>query len=95
MKFISSRELSTRPAKVYEELARTGKLVINYNGKPKALMVSIDEDSFEGVWHAISRALAEYALNEIRESAKEKKLGRMKPEEITAVIRKSRRERKK
>jgi hypothetical protein len=94
MKFISSRELSTKPAGVYRELAKEGKLVVSYNGKPKALMVSIDEDSFEGVLAAVTRALAEYALSEMREEAKERGLDRASDAEIEKVIRKARGEAK-
>ena len=95
MKFVSSRELSTKPSKIYEDLAKTGKIVVNFNGKPRAIMVGIDEENFEGMWAAITKALAEYALSDIRATAREKDLDSMRSDEIDGIIRKTRRERKK
>ena len=86
MKFISSRELSTRPAEVYRKLEKAGKLIINHNGKPRALMVSIDEDSFEGVLRAVTRALAEYALTDMRKTARQRGIEGMDERELEAVI---------
>jgi hypothetical protein len=95
VKFISSRELSTKPADVYSKLEKAGKLIINYNGKPKALMVSIDEDSFEGVLRAVTRALAEYALSDMRQTARDRGVDGMKERELEAVISDARRVKKK
>ena len=90
MKFISSRELSIKPAEVYKELAKSGKLIVNHNGKPRALMLSIDEDSFEGLLAAVNKALAEFHVSHIREGAKRKGLDKLTNAEIEGVIKKTR-----
>ncbi len=95
MKFISSRELSTKPSEVYSRLEKDGKLIVNHNGKPRALMVSIDEDSFEGVLRAVTRALAEYALSDMRKSAGRRGIDTMKERDLEAVISDTRRAGKK
>jgi hypothetical protein len=90
MKFISSRELSIKPSKVYKELERSGKLIVNHNGKPRALMLNIDEDSFEGLLAAVNKALAEYHVSLLRERAKEKGLDELTDTEIENIIKKAR-----
>ena len=47
MKFLSIRELQQRGSSIKEILDDDGKIVITSNGKPIALTVGVNEDSFE------------------------------------------------
>jgi PHD/YefM family antitoxin component YafN of YafNO toxin-antitoxin module len=48
--FISFQELTTSTAdKIIEMLNNDGEIVITSNGKPKALMIQVDENDFENI----------------------------------------------
>ena len=47
MQFLTIRELSKSPKETLSRLAQDGKAVITNNGKPQALILKIDGDSFE------------------------------------------------
>jgi antitoxin (DNA-binding transcriptional repressor) of toxin-antitoxin stability system len=43
MKFITVRDLRTRPAKIWAELPSSGEMVITNNGKPIALLTPVED----------------------------------------------------
>jgi hypothetical protein len=47
MQFLSIREFSKSPKGALTKLSVDGKAVLTNNGKPSAIMLKIDEDSFE------------------------------------------------
>ena len=55
MEFVSIREFNSTPRATQETLERDGKLVLTNNGKPMALVFSVDSDNFEETLAAIQR----------------------------------------
>jgi len=61
MQFLTMRELCKAPKAALSKLTLDGKAVLTSNGKPAALMLNIDEGSFErvfGVVQEVERQLA-------------------------------------
>jgi hypothetical protein len=46
MKFLSIRELRANTGQLKEMLSGDGKIILTTNGKPAALMIEVNEDSF-------------------------------------------------
>ena len=84
MKFYSVRDLRTTSKKIWENLNFDGEAVITNNGKPIALLIDIDDDSFEETIKAIRQAKAMTAFNTMR--AKAAKCGFMSDAEIEQEI---------
>ena len=55
MEFVSIREFNSAPRATQETLERDGKLVLTNNGKPMALVFSVDGDNFEETLAALQR----------------------------------------
>ena len=88
MKFISSREIRSNPARLWE--VREGdEAVITVNGKPRAIVVAVGED-LEGTLASVRRARATSALEKIRMQSRESGLDSLPEREIDAEIRKVR-----
>ncbi|MDD5187562.1 MAG: hypothetical protein PHF57_05070, partial [Methanoregula sp.] len=72
MKFISSREIRSNPARLWE-VTGNDESVITVNGKPRAIVVAVGED-LEVTLASLRRARAFLALEKIRISARENQL---------------------
>jgi prevent-host-death family protein len=90
VKFLSTRELRNRPGYV-RELARNDELVLTANGKPVAILVSVEDDEFEETLRAVRQAKAQRALSRMRLQAERRGLGRLPRTAIEAEIRAVRR----
>jgi len=88
MKFISSREIRSNPARLWELPARDDA-VITVNGKPRAIVVAVGED-LEETLSSLRRARAATALEKIRMATRERGLDNLTAKEIEAEIRKTR-----
>lgn len=66
MKFYGIRELSNSTKKVIESLSFGSPVVITDKGKPKAILLKIDEDNFEMILDSINRYSALKNLEEIQ-----------------------------
>jgi hypothetical protein len=88
MKFISSREIRSNPARLWEE-PLSDEAVITVNGKPRALVVTIGDD-LEETLASVRRARAATALGKIRMHALDHGLDRLPDTEIDDEIRKVR-----
>ncbi|MBI4703665.1 MAG: type II toxin-antitoxin system Phd/YefM family antitoxin [Deltaproteobacteria bacterium] len=93
MRFITVRELRNTPAEVWSALAAED-LVLTSNGRPRALMVRIEDDDLERALHTLRRARAQAALSRIREHAVITGAARLGPAEIEAEIKAARRARR-
>jgi len=93
MKFIPSRELRIRPARVWKDLAAERRVVVTSNGKPVAMMVPVDEESLERTWRTLDRLEALENLRAMQEDAMARGLS-YSMEEIDEIIKKARKERK-
>jgi antitoxin (DNA-binding transcriptional repressor) of toxin-antitoxin stability system len=88
MKFITSREIRSNPARLWE--VREGdEAVITVNGKPRAIVVAIGDD-LEETLATVRRARATSAIEKIRMQSRELKLDTLPKTEIEAEIRKVR-----
>jgi prevent-host-death family protein len=86
MKFVTVRDLRGRPTKVWKDLETEKDLVLTSNGKPMAILTSVDESTLEERLAALRRARLGEAVREIqRDSARRFPKG-MPLREINAVI---------
>jgi len=97
MSFVSFRELRTSTAKINDMLTDNGKIVVTSNGKPKAVMIQVNENDFEETLAVLNQIKLTKAINNMRASAERSGVAEMTLEEINAEValsRKERRERK-
>jgi hypothetical protein len=80
--------------KITEQLKRDGRLTIIENGCPIAVMLKVDDSTFEDTMLDLSRVQALRALKEMQASAAKSGLCNMTLEEINAEINAARAERK-
>jgi len=86
MKTITIRELRSRSAQVWEDLAREREIVVTSNGRPIGILSSASPATLERTLAAIRRARASLAvLEEQTRSAREGR-DRIRPEEIEAEV---------
>lgn len=88
MKFISSRETRSNPARPWE-VTGSDESVITVNGKPRAIVVAVGED-LEVTLASLRRARAFNALETIRISAHKRELETLTEQEIDHEIRQAR-----
>lgn len=89
MKFVSIRDLRNNPGFVRES-AQEDDLVLTANGKPFAMIVSVEEDGLEDTSRAIKLAKAQVALARMRRQAERQGLRGMSLAAINVEIKKSR-----
>ena len=53
MQFLSIREFSKAPKVALSKLAKDGKAVLTNNGKPAAIMLNVNTESFEQVFNLV------------------------------------------
>jgi len=95
MDFITLREFRTRPAEVWEKLAKEHKLVVTRNGKPFALLTETSPQKLEDDLRALRRAKTEMAVIAMQKQAEEKGLDSMALEDIDTEIQSARQEARK
>ncbi|MBN1534486.1 MAG: type II toxin-antitoxin system Phd/YefM family antitoxin [Spirochaetes bacterium] len=91
MKFITVRDLRTKPATIWKDLKKESELVITNNGKPIALLTPLSDENLEESLRASRRARAGEALRAIRKKAEATGAARMTMEEIVVEVRAHRR----
>lgn len=94
MKTLTIRDLRTRPRQAQKTLSVEGEALLTSNGRPVALMLGVDSESLDETLETVRRARALRALREIRREARERGLDRLTMTQIDAIIRKTRRERR-
>jgi antitoxin (DNA-binding transcriptional repressor) of toxin-antitoxin stability system len=94
MRFISVREMNTRPKEIWEKI-KEEELVITSNGKPIALLSAVSEETLEKTLRMIRRSRALMALEEMQKKSLVAGLDKMKDGEIEAGIRAIRKTRRK
>ena len=94
MSFVSFRELRTSTAKISNMLSDDGKIVVTSNGKPKAIMIQVNEADFEETLAVLNQVKLAKAINNIRAAAQRSGASEMTLDEINAEIAQSRKERK-
>jgi len=91
LEFLTVRDFRTSPKNAWEKLSQNGEVVITNNGKPTALMLNIEDGSFEDLSKAVRQAKTMMSINNMRLIAE--KNGYMTDDEINAEIQAYRNER--
>jgi antitoxin (DNA-binding transcriptional repressor) of toxin-antitoxin stability system len=95
MKFLSIRDLKTKSSQVWQELPGQKEMIITSNGRPIALLSSIDEKNLEQVLTAFRHARATNAVASIQYESTQKGTDVLSMAEIDAEIATVRSKRKK
>ena len=95
MKFLSVRDLKTKSSQVWKELAGQKEMIVTSNGRPIALLSSINENNLEQVLTAFRRARATNAVASIQYESTQKGTDKISMDEIDAEIGAIRSKRKK
>jgi antitoxin (DNA-binding transcriptional repressor) of toxin-antitoxin stability system len=90
MKFLSIRDLRTKSARIWQELPDQKEMVITSNGRPIAILSSIDEDDLEQVLAAFRQARAASAVSALQYDSMKKGTDKISMDDIDAEIKKSR-----
>jgi len=94
MDSMTIRELRNRPGSAQEELARRGEMLLTSNGKPVAVMLSVDGGTLDETLEVLRRARGQLALGKLRRQAAMQGLDKLTGAEIDEEIRQTRRERR-
>lgn len=86
MQFISVRELRSKSAKIWRELARRKELILTSNGHPIAFLCPVSEEKLEETLAAIRKARAIQAVFAMQSKAVEEGRDRLRPHEIEEEI---------
>lgn len=92
MRFISVRDLNTKPKEIWNKI-RDEEVVITSNGKPIALLSGVTEETLEKTVRSIRRSRAIIALEEMQKKSMELGLDKWTDSQIESeikVVRKSR-----
>jgi antitoxin (DNA-binding transcriptional repressor) of toxin-antitoxin stability system len=95
MKFLSVRDLKTKSSQVWKELAGQKEMIVTNNGRPIALLSSINENNLEQVLNAFRHARATNAVASIQYESTQKGTDKISMDEIDAEIEAVRSKRKK
>ncbi len=93
MRFISVRELNTKPKEVWSKV-KDEEVVITSNGKPIALLSGVTEETLENTVRAIRRSRALIALEEMQKKSIELGLDKWTDSQIESEIKTARKSRK-
>ena len=94
MRFLSIRDLRTKSAQIWKELPEQKEMIVTSNGKPIAIISSINEDDLEQVLSAFRQARASSAVAALQLESVEKGTDKMSLDEINAEIKSARAKRK-
>ena len=95
MKFLSVRDLKTKSSQVWKELAGQKEMIVTSNGRPIALLSSINENNLEQLLTAFRRVRATNAVASIQYESTQKGTDKISMDEIDAEIGAVRSKRKK
>ena len=95
MKFLSVRDLKTKSSQVWKELPGQKEMVVTSNGRPIALLSSINENNLEQILTAFRRARATSAVASIQYESTQKGTDKISMDEINSEIEVVRSKRKK
>jgi antitoxin (DNA-binding transcriptional repressor) of toxin-antitoxin stability system len=93
MRFISVRDLSTKPKEIWSKI-KEEEVVITSNGKPIALLSGVTEETLEKTIRTIRRSRALVAIEDMQKRSVELGLDKLTDSQIESeiqAVRKSRR----
>jgi hypothetical protein len=94
MKTLSVRDFRTHPAQARQLIGKEGQAVLASNGKPFALMLSVNEDTLDGTLIALRRARALQSMEALQKRSVELGKSRMTRAQINRVVSDVRRRRR-
>ena len=86
MKFVSVRDLKTKSSQVWRELPDQKEMIITSNGRPIAILSSINENNLEQVLSEFRRARVTDAIASMQYESVQKGTNKLSMEEIDAEI---------
>jgi antitoxin (DNA-binding transcriptional repressor) of toxin-antitoxin stability system len=86
MKFLSVRDLKTKSSQVWKDLPDQKEMIVTSNGRPIALLSSINENNLEQVLTAFRHARATNAAASIQYESAQKGTDKISMDEIDAEI---------
>ena len=95
MKFLSVRDLKTKSSQVWKELEGQKEMIVTSNGRPIALLSSVNENNLEQVLTAFRRARATSAVASIQYESTQKGTDKITFDEMNAEIGSARSKRRK
>jgi prevent-host-death family protein len=93
MKFVSIRDLRGKSAEVWERLPGEGEMIITSNGRPIAILASVNESNLEESLSAFRQARAVEAVASLQRWSVEQRTDNISMDEIDAEIKTVRRKR--
>ena len=90
MKFLSVRDLRGNSARVWRELPGEREMIVTSNGRPVAVLASVDEGSVEQSLAAWRQVRATQAIADIQRESAHKGTDAMSMDDIDAEIKKAR-----
>lgn len=88
MRYFSIIDLNNGQIDIWDNLKKEGKLIILDNGKPKALIIDVNDENVDIMFKVVRQAKAMISFNQMREKAQDS--GFMSEEEINAEIKEAR-----
>ena len=95
MKFLSVRDLKTKSSQIWQELSIQKEMVVTSNGRPIAILSSVNENNLEQVLTAFRRIRAINAVASIQYESVQKGTDKISLDEIDSEIKAVRLKRKK
>jgi antitoxin (DNA-binding transcriptional repressor) of toxin-antitoxin stability system len=95
MKFLSVRDLKTKSSQVWKELPIQKEMIVTSNGRPIALLSSINENNLEQILTAFRHARATSAVASIQYESIQKGTDKISMDAINSEIEEVRSNRKK
>ena len=86
MKFLSVRDLKTKSSQVWKDLPEQKEMIVTSNGRPIALLSSINENNLEQVLTAFRHARATNAVATVQCESAQKGTDKISMDEINAEI---------
>ena len=86
MKFLSVRDLKTKSSQVWKDLPDQKEMIVTSNGRPIALLSSINENNLEQVLTAFRHARATNAVATVQYESAQKGTDKISMDEINAEI---------
>jgi antitoxin (DNA-binding transcriptional repressor) of toxin-antitoxin stability system len=89
MKFITVRDLRTKPAQIWKALPEEQEMILTNNGKPIALITPLGESDLEMTLGAVRKARAEAAVRQMQWASRDSSISN---DDIDDEIRMSRKD---
>lgn len=86
MKFLSIKDLRTKSSQIWKQLPREKEMVITNNGRPVAILSSINDTNFEESLSAIRRTRTSDTLVAIQKESIEQGLDKLSIDDINKEI---------